>query len=161
LIIGILAALAAIAVIAALILRNRQHKKGLAQWLIIARPARDNAVIARDLMTSATTERGAPTGQPVTAQVDAAAAELDRAAADAPDDERRDASVAVATGLRGLQFALEAETLLRQGSTQPTADQLAQADTTHRQRAMELDQALARFGALLGEEPPRPPGTPV
>ena len=70
-----------------------------------------------------------------------------------PTARDRDSAAAVAASLRGLQFALEAETLLREGS--PTAEQLAQADLTHRTRAQELDQTIARFDEVVrsGEDP--------
>ena len=143
----------AIAAIIFALVRRRQGDKAVTQWQPIARAARDDAVLARDLLTGATTERGAPAGAPVNAQVDAATNELDRAAATAPDGTRRDSAAAVAASLRGLQFALEAETLLREGS--PTAEQLAQADLTHRTRAQELDQTIARFDEVVrsGEDP--------
>src|SRR5215831_18533441 len=93
--------------------------------------------------------RGEPAPPDVAQHVDAAGIELDRATAAAPDDTRRDATAAVAASLRGLQFAIESESLLRNGTTPPTADQLAQADVTHRTRARELDQSLARLDGLI------------
>ena len=145
-----------IALVTALLLRNAARKRAIAQWLTIVRPARDDAALARDMLLGAAVERGQSAPQDVTMQADAAALELDRATAAAPDDTRRDATAAVAASLRGLQFAIESEALLRSGATAPTADQLAQADVTHRTRARELDQSLTRLGTLI----PPPEGTP-
>jgi hypothetical protein len=49
-------------------------------------------------------------------------------------------------------FCLEAERLLRTGSTAPTAAQLAEADVARRRRAGELDAALAQLDFIT-----RPP----
>src|SRR5262249_46231856 len=112
LIIGIVVAVAAIALIAAAIVRNSAKKRAIAQWLTLVRPARDDAALARDMLLGATVVRGQAAPQDVTQQADAAGIELDRATAAAPDDTRRDATAAVAASLRGLQFAIESESLL-------------------------------------------------
>ena len=77
---------------------------------------------------------------------------FDQLAADAPGDtERRDAT-SVATALRGYLFALEAERLLRDAPTPPTADQLAAADTTRRARTTDLDTGIAAMRTHLGPD---------
>jgi hypothetical protein len=61
----------------------------------------------------------------------------------------------VAAALRGLAFAVEADRLLRQGTTAPTGTQLAQADEARRARNSELGAALARLSTRIGSKPHR------
>jgi hypothetical protein len=56
-------------------------------------------------------------------------------------------SIGVATSLRGYFFALEAEQMLHNAPTAPTADQLGTADATRRARAAELEAAVAAIRA--------------
>ena len=81
----------------------------------------------------------------VRAQGEDAARSLDRVAASAPDDQGRQATARVAESLRGVLFTLEAENLLRNGPTPPTAEQLAEADIARRHRSSDLDAALAQL----------------
>jgi hypothetical protein len=146
-----------IALIAALIIRNSAKKRAIAQWVTLVRPARDDAALARDMLLGTSIVRGQPAPQDVSQQTDAAALELDRATAAAPDDTRRDATAAVGASLRGVLFAIESEALLRRGGAQPSADQLAQAEVAYRSRARDLDQSLARLDELI----PPLPGAPA
>lgn len=142
-----IAAVAAVALLIAGLMGRSRRRTDATQWLSIARPARDDAVIARDLLVNV--ERAAPLAEPVKRQVDAAAIEVDNAGRAAPDGDRRDAASSVAAALRGLLFAIEAEALLRTSASAPTAEQLSQADVTHRARTHDLDVALARLDALV------------
>ena len=76
-----------------------------------------------------------------------AAGELERVARTAPDDTGKAAPVTVASALRGLAFAVEADRLLRRGAAAPTGAQLAQADEAKRARQTELDAAIGRMAA--------------
>jgi hypothetical protein len=142
-----------------LIIRNNAKKRAIAQWLTIVRPARDDAAIGRDMLLHTSIVRGEPAPPDVAQHVDAAGLELDRATAAAPDDARRDATAAVAASLRGVLFAIETEALLRNTTTTPTADQLAQAEVAYRSRARDLDQSLTRLDGLIPPLPgaPSPP----
>ena len=73
----------------------------------------------------------------------------------APNDEARGNATAVASSLRGYLFALEAERLLRNAPTTPTAEQLATADATRRQRATDLDAALGKTRAYVDPDDQR------
>jgi hypothetical protein len=64
-------------------------------------------------------------------------------------------ATAVATALRGLAFAVEADRLLRHGTSPPTGAQLAQADEARRARGSELSTALARLSTRIGSKPHR------
>ena len=54
------------------------------------------------------------------------------------------------SSLRGLAFAIEADRLLRHGTSAPSGVQLAQADEARRARAAEMNTALARLSARIG-----------
>ena len=55
--------------------------------------------------------------------------------------------------MRGLAFAVEADRLLRQGTSAPTGTQLAEADEARRARNSELNAALARLSTRVGSGP--------
>ena len=74
-------------------------------------------------------------------RVDRVARQFDQLAATAPNDDMRRHSIDVATSLRGYFFALEAQQMLHNAPTTPTADQLGTADATKRARAAELEAA--------------------
>jgi hypothetical protein len=114
------------------------------------------ATSARELLgdpESRTTPEGR---ESVDGHVERAAQALDQLVTTAPDDASRLAATTTATSLRALMFSLEAERLLRSGAQAPTADQLVQADDTHRSRSRELDAALDRLAAQVGPEVRRP-----
>jgi hypothetical protein len=116
-----------------------------------ARAGLENASLARSLLVAQPTGGDEQVTQ-IRAQAEDAARSLDRSAANAPDEGRRQAASSVAEGLRGVIFCLEAERLLRTGSTAPTAAQLAEADVARRRRAGELDAALVQLDFIT-----RPP----
>jgi len=91
-------------------------------------------------------------------RVETAAQSLDQSAGRAPTPEGAQASRTAADKLRGLWFALESDRLLREGTTPPTPEQLAQADTVTRARGSELDTALADLERIV--RPPQTGGTP-
>jgi hypothetical protein len=141
--------LIAVAVIAA-VSSTRRRQAGEA-WLPSARAALETARLARSLVLAQPTGGDAQLPE-VRAQAEDASRALDRVAENAPDEERRQAASSVAEGLRGVIFALEAEHLLRSGTSAPTAAQLAEADLARRRRAGELDAALAQLDLVT-----RPP----
>ena len=108
-------------------------------------------------------------GQPIDAarltalrqRVDASGVELGNLAAAAPDDGARASVRGAEESLRGYLFALEAEQLLRDGATAPSAEALERADATRRSHAGALDDSLTRIDAILATEPapPAPPTT--
>ena len=150
-IIGILAVLILIGIgVAAWVSANRRRESNEA-WVPSARAALETASLARSLLITQPTGGDAQLAQ-VRAQAEDAAQALDRVAASAPDEDRRQAASSVAEGLRGLVFSVEAEHLLRTSPTPPTDAQLAEADLARRRRTGELDAALAQLDAAT-----RPP----
>jgi hypothetical protein len=150
----VLAALAGlalvIAIIAGIVAMSRRKKAGEV-WLPSARSAYESAVLARSLLVSQPTGGDAQLPK-VRAQAEDAARTLDKVAASAPETAGQQATAAAAAGLRGVMFSLEAESLLRSGSTPPTPDQLAEADVARRRRGAELDTALNQLDVMT-----RPP----
>lgn len=150
----VLAALAGlalvIAIIAGIVAMSRRKKAGEV-WLPSARSAYESAVLARSLLVSQPTGGDAQLPK-VRAQAEDAARTLDKVAASAPEAAGQQATAAAAAGLRGVMFSLEAEALLRSGSTPPTPDQLAEADVARRRRGAELDTALNQLDVMT-----RPP----
>jgi hypothetical protein len=143
--------LAIIAVI--LLLVARRKKMAEARWRKMVVPAVSDAQLARESLLSdnALSEdpelRGAIGGQ-----AERAARTLDQAAANAPDPDAESLTNSAASSLRGLAFAVEADRLLRQGTTAPTGAQLAAADEAKRARTAELNGALHRLSERI--EPP-------
>jgi hypothetical protein len=74
---------------------------------------------------------------------------LEVAAGQAPKPELAAATTQTATALRNATFALESARLMEDGTPPPTAEQLAEADTTTRLRRSELDAALERLQSLV------------
>lgn len=134
-----------------LLMAARRRKAREAAWRRDVVPALSDAQLAREslLSANATSEDAAVRGA-VAVQADRAAAALDGAARRAPDPEAGSLATSAAGSLRGLAFAVEADRLLRQGSTAPTGVQLAQADEARRARTAELNAALARLSARIG-----------
>jgi hypothetical protein len=143
----VLGGIALVALVAAGIaglLASKRRKEAGDAWIPSARAGYESAVLARQMLVAQPT--GGDESLPrVRAQAEDAARALDRVAANAPDEQGRLGASAVAEGLRGVMFTLEAENLLRTGSTPPTAEQLADADVARRRRGAELDGALAQL----------------
>ena len=150
-VLGIVAALALLAAAVFGLLSASKRRQAGDAWLPSARAGFESALLARGLLVAQPT--GGDEQLPrVRAQAEDAARALDRVAAGAPDEQGRQASASVAEGLRGVMFTLEAESLLRNGPTAPTAEQLAEADVARRRRGAELDAALGQLDAMT-----RPP----
>jgi len=136
------------------LLRSRNKKAAETEWRRVVVPAFSDAQLARDsllggnAMSDDSELRGA-----VTVQAEKAAGALDRAASSAPDPQAGSAATSAAAALRGLAFAVEADRLLRQGTSAPTGTQLAQADEARRARNSELGAALARLSTRVGSAP--------
>lgn len=139
-----------IAIVAGIVALSRRRKAGEV-WLPSARAGYESAMLARGLLVAQPTGGDAQLPK-VRAQAEDAARTLDRVSASAPDDTGQHAAAAVAEGLRGVMFSLEAEALLRSAPTPPTPDQLAEADVARRRRGGELDAALGQLDAMT-----RPP----
>ena len=155
---GIAIAAAIIGLIVWLVSR-RNRKRALVAWRSGAESALDSANLARTLLPG----RGQDVPdsahwQAVHERVETAAQSLDQSAGRAPTPEGAQASRTAADKLRGLWFALESDRLLREGTTPPTPEQLAQADTVTRARGSELDTALADLERIV--RPPQTGGTP-
>jgi len=150
-ILGSIAVLALIAAAVAALIGASRRKQATDTWIPSARAGLETASLARTLLVAQPTGGDEQVTQ-VRAQAEDAARTLDRSAANAPDEQSRQATSSVAEGLRGVVFALEAERLLRSGVTPPTAAQLAEADVARRRRAGELDASLAQLDAFT-----RPP----
>ena len=114
-----------------------------AAWKAVARPAYDQAVLARDLlMGDGVSTEDVARRESVQRQVEEAATGLSQAAGSAPDDQARRTADASAGALRGLVYAMEADRLLRTGGRAPTADELARADESRRRSLAQLDATL-------------------
>ena len=155
---GIAIAAAIIGLIVWLVSR-RNRKRALVAWRSGAESALDSANLARTLLPAAGQDvPDSAHWQAVHERVETAAQSLDQSAGRAPTPEGAQASRTAADKLRGLWFALESDRLLREGTTPPTPEQLAQADTVTRARGSELDTALADLERIV--RPPQTGGTP-
>ena len=135
-----------------LILLARSRRAARTAWSNAAGPTLQQVVSVRDLLQDPETRATSDSRESVDSQVSRAADALDQLVASAPDDASRFAASSTASSLRGLLFAVEAERLLHSGERAPTADQLADADESHRTRSQDLNTALDRLRALIGPE---------
>ncbi len=134
-----------------LLLRSRKRRGAESDWNRSARPALSDAQLARASLLSGNAGSDDPeVRSAVQVQVDRAATALERAASGAPDAQAGAAAAAVASGLRGLAFAIEADRLLRHGTSAPSGVQLAEADEARRARTEELNAALSRLSTRVG-----------
>jgi hypothetical protein len=141
-----------IVVVIALIMRSRATGRAKQSWQAAATSALRDAELTRDMLGGE-----ARPGEPedparrasVRDNVESVAGRFDQLARNAPNDDAQREAASVASSLRGYQFALEAEQLLRNAPTAPTADQLAAADATRRERVNELDAGLAAIRARV------------
>lgn len=141
-----------VAILLVVLLISRTKRQGrVANWQTMIVPAITAAELARDLVLSQTPTDDAERRASVSAQVDAAVANLERAAASAPDERLASLCSRCAESLRGLAFAVEADHLMRSGGEHPTGAQLAAADSARRTRAAELEAALGQLKAALAE----------
>ncbi len=153
--IAVIAILLIAIVLVVLLFQRRKKQTALTQWQAMARPAVRDAQIARDNVLSGNAmSADAELRSSVSLQVDKAARALEQTARQAPEPDTAEVANAVATNLRGLAFAIEAERLLRQGQVPPTGEQLAQADEARRSRSAELNSSLAQLSARLTQGEP-------
>ncbi|MGH9079700.1 MAG: hypothetical protein ACRDYE_06445 [Acidimicrobiales bacterium] len=138
-------------VVVALLMRARKRRGLQAEWRRAVVPALSDAQLARESLASGNAVSEDPEVRgAVAVQVERAAVALDGAARQAPDPQAKSTATSAAGALRGLAFAVEADRLLRHGTSAPTGVQLAQADQARRDRATELNTALARLSARMG-----------
>jgi hypothetical protein len=141
-------------VVVALLMRSRKRRGVEAEWRRAVVPALSDAQLARESLAGGNAASEDPEVRgAVAVQVERAAVALDGAARKAPDPEARSMTTSAAGALRGLAFAIEADRLLRHGTSAPTGVQLAQADQARRDRSTELNTALARLSARIGSPP--------
>ncbi len=138
----------------ALLLRSRAHKQQAAAWRDRTRGSVADAKVARDLLNGTVGSDDATHIAEVRSQADTTALTLEDLSRSAPTDSSGAAATNVAQSLRGYGFAIEAERLLRDRTTAPTADELAQADITRRGHSQALDDAIARLDAIVGPAQP-------
>lgn len=137
--------------VVALLLWSRKRGAVETQWRRAVIPALSDAQLARQSLLSGNAGsedeevRGA-----VAFQVERAAVALDRTVPSAPDPEAGSLAAAAAASLRGLAFAIEADRLLRHGTSAPSGVQLAQADDARRARGTELQAALVKLSTRVG-----------
>jgi hypothetical protein len=137
-----------IALIIVAVRQRSRRARVVGAWQADAAAALQQGRLARDML-----EQEPAAGQAidqgqldaVRGRVDQAATAFDRVANTAPDDDARLRAHDAAQSLRGLDFAHEAERLLRTAPQAPTAQQLADADQVRRQRAADVDRAFARL----------------
>jgi hypothetical protein len=138
-------------VVVALLLRSRNKKAAESRWRRAVVPALSDAQLAREsLLSGNALSDDAELRGAVSVQAERAAVALEQAATSAPDPQAASTASGAAGALRGLAFAIEADRLLRQGTSAPTGIQLAQADEARRARTAELNTALARLSARIG-----------
>jgi hypothetical protein len=149
--IALIVVLVVAVLVVALLLRSRKKKATEVQWRRVVVPALSDAQLAREsLLSGNALSADAELRGAVSVQAERAAVALDHAASTAPDPQAAATASGAAGALRGLAFAIEADRLLRQGSSAPTGIQLAQADEARRARQAELNTALARLSARIG-----------
>jgi hypothetical protein len=137
-------------VVIALVLVARKKRGAEADWRRAVVPALSDAQLARDALLSGNAESEDPEVRgAVAVQVERAASALDRSVRSAPDEQTGAMASAGAEAVRNLAFAIEADRLLRHGTSSPSGMQLAQADEARRSRGAELNTALARLSARV------------
>jgi hypothetical protein len=110
--------------------------------------------LGRDLLDDATRSAIDPSRlESLRHQIDATATELAELAARAPNDDARARTTAAEQALRGYLLAVEGEFLLRDSTTPPTSDAVAEAAVNRRSHAHALDEALTRLHELLAPPP--------
>ena len=150
-----IAVLAAVAAVAALIVRRRGTARAMLAWRPVATHALEGG---RDALAAL---RAAPTEPPGTIEwamletrAGGARDALEEAASSAPTPAARDAAGTAAQAVGGLTSAVGAELLLR-ASPSATGEQLADAAAATADRAGALDAALQGLATTL------PPTTPA
>jgi hypothetical protein len=148
--IALIAVLVIAIVAVALLYWSRKKRAVETEWRHAVIPALSDAQLARESLVSGTAASDDPEVRgAAAAQVEKAAVALEKAAGSAPGAQAASTATAAAGSLRGLAFAVEADRLLRNGSTPPTGLQLAQADEARRARTTELNTALARLSTRI------------
>ena len=133
-----------------LFMQHRKKQAETVEWQDLTRRAVADVSLAREgLVSDNAFSPNAEVRAGISVQVERAAVGMERAAANAPELAAATAATNVATSLRGLGFAVEADRLMRQGTASPTGLQLAQADEAKRNRMSELNVALAQLNAYL------------
>jgi hypothetical protein len=154
--IAVIVVLAAAIALVAILLRSRKKRAIEAEWHRAVVPALSDAQLARQSLVSGNAVSDDPEVRgAVGVQAERAAAALEHTVATAPDPHAGAMATAAAAALRGFAFAIEADRLLRHGTSAPSGVQLAQADEARRARSTELSAALARLSARIGSTPGR------
>jgi hypothetical protein len=144
-------------VVIALVLVSRKKRGAETEWRRAVVPALSDAQLARDALLSGNAESEDPEVRgAVAVQVERAASALDRSVRSAPDEQAGAMASAGAEAVRNLAFAIEADRLLRHGTSAPSGMQLAQADEARRSRGAELNTALARLSARISTKNGKP-----
>jgi hypothetical protein len=129
--------------------RRQAHTRAAAAWHAQLAGAAANAKATRDLLHE-------EAGEPIEAdrleslrqQANAAADELGRLGAAAPDDTARTRTQSTEQALRSYMTAVDSEQLIRTQTPPASEDALADANVTRRARADELDTAIAGLDEL-------------
>jgi hypothetical protein len=141
----------------AILLSSRKRRGIESEWRRSVVPALSDAQLARASLLSGNAESDDPEVRgAVEVQVERAASALERTGPGAPDPQAAGLATSAAESLRGLAFAIEADRLLRHGTSAPSGVQLAQADEARRARAAELNTAFARLSSRIGSGPGSP-----
>jgi hypothetical protein len=142
----------AVGLIVALVLMKRGANRTKHDWQGSAASALRDAELTRDMLEGEARPDQSEDPARFTAvrdKVNTVANRFDQLATGAPDDDARRSAAGIAESLRGYFFALEAERLLHDAPTPPTADQLATADATRRGRAADLNTAIAQLRSAV------------
>ena len=157
-IIAVLLVGAAAAVII-ILLNRRSRQRVLRAWRQKTRGTLEAVLLVQRLLPTSGGDTSPPAHwEAVRTRITEAANSLDRAAADAPNNETRRAASSCADALRAAAFAVDADRLLRESGRSPTASELADADIAIRQSSVAVQGSLERLGAFVGTSP-QPDGT--
>ena len=149
----------AVALIVALVFQRRSSNRTKSEWKNSAASSLRDADLTRDMLADEARPGDAEDASRVTVvrdTVERVASQFDQLAATAPNDDMRRHSIDLATSLRGYFFALEAQQMLHNAPTTPTADQLGTADATKRARAAELEAAATAIRVYVARDSSRP-----
>ena len=153
----IVVVVAVVVLLLALAARNR--RRTVEEWRAKATGVVDDAHLARSLLpVSGTDVPEDAHWRAVRARAEQAARSLDTLSTDAPSEEMTGVTQRAASSMRDLVFALDSDRLLREGSQPPTAEQLAEADTSIRARTLALDTALSTLDTMVKPSEPHAAG---
>jgi hypothetical protein len=132
-----------------LVRSSKKRQRAAANWWTRTESAYEQTQSACQLLSTVSSASPPTHRAAARRQIETAAGTMDAAANLAVDEASRQATTAVASGLRGVLFAQEADQLLRDGGQPPTGEQLIQSDWALRDRMQTLDSAMKALDVKL------------